>query len=297
MIGGMKPSSSESVIRVDPVHQPLWRDAETIQFGVDRRVDVRLTEHWHEPLLVELQRGIRPAAFDVIAHGLGAPRDAARAFLQGLRPIMHTVPMVSPAVSVEALHPDDLGLVLWAQDALNDLGFTTSDAAATRSQRRADVAVVLVRGAAPARSFADYLARDRAHLPVALDRGGATVGPLVIPGDTPCLSCRDAHETSRDPAWPLLHAQLIGRTARRISGARVVAATGVAGQLLRAGRPGGLVMRLNADGSRRRWRIGFDERCRCREPWPRSLRETAMVPVHRARVRATTRSKASALPA
>jgi hypothetical protein len=60
----------------------------------------------------------------------------------------------------------------------------------------------------------DPVRRDRltqaglAHLSATVVEGGATVGPLVRPGLTPCLRCVDLHHTDRDPAWPVLLAQL-----------------------------------------------------------------------------------------
>jgi bacteriocin biosynthesis cyclodehydratase domain-containing protein len=38
----------------------------------------------------------------------------------------------------------------------------------------------------------------------------AVVGPLVLPGQTPCLRCLELARTDRDPAWPMLAAQLAG---------------------------------------------------------------------------------------
>jgi hypothetical protein len=37
------------------------------------------------------------------------------------------------------------------------------------------------------------------------------VGPLVVPGKTACLRCLDHIRASRDPAWPLILAQISGR--------------------------------------------------------------------------------------
>ena len=50
--------------------------------------------------------------------------------------------------------------------------------------------------------------RRVAHLAVAVRDGAALVGPLVPPGGAPCLNCVDLHRTDRDPAWPMLAAQL-----------------------------------------------------------------------------------------
>ncbi len=51
-------------------------------------------------------------------------------------------------------------------------------------------------------------ATGRTHLPVTVLEGGGVVGPLVVPGVTPCLGCVEQHHTDRDPDWPVLLAQL-----------------------------------------------------------------------------------------
>jgi hypothetical protein len=45
---------------------------------------------------------------------------------------------------------------------------------------------------------------DRPHLPVSAYRGHATIGPLVIPGRTPCLNCLHLLRRDTDPEWPHL---------------------------------------------------------------------------------------------
>ena len=50
------------------------------------------------------------------------------------------------------------------------------------------------------------------HLAASADEAIGIVGPLVIPGRTACLRCLDLTRTDRDPAWPLILAQLAGRT-------------------------------------------------------------------------------------
>ncbi len=53
------------------------------------------------------------------------------------------------------------------------------------------------------------LLRDRVpHLSVSADEAIGIVGPLVRPGATACLRCLDLARTDRDPAWPLILAQL-----------------------------------------------------------------------------------------
>jgi bacteriocin biosynthesis cyclodehydratase domain-containing protein len=56
------------------------------------------------------------------------------------------------------------------------------------------------------------LMQDRIpHLATAASEAIGVVGPLVIPGRSACLRCLDLTRTDRDPAWPLILAQLAGR--------------------------------------------------------------------------------------
>jgi bacteriocin biosynthesis cyclodehydratase domain-containing protein len=68
---------------------------------------------------------------------------------------------------------------------------------------------VLVGFSAPATLTAlSYDTRRLAHLAVAVRDGTVVVGPLVRPGQSPCLNCLDLHRMDRDPAWPVVAAQL-----------------------------------------------------------------------------------------
>jgi bacteriocin biosynthesis cyclodehydratase domain-containing protein len=52
--------------------------------------------------------------------------------------------------------------------------------------------------------------RHRPHLPVIVRETTAVIGPLVLPGRTPCLRCVELIRGDRDPVWPVLAAQLLG---------------------------------------------------------------------------------------
>lgn len=68
---------------------------------------------------------------------------------------------------------------------------------------------VLVGFTAPAALTAlSYARRRLAHLAVAVRDATVVVGPLVLPGQTPCLNCLDLHRRDRDPGWPAVAAQL-----------------------------------------------------------------------------------------
>ncbi|MBP2707597.1 ThiF family adenylyltransferase [Microbispora sp. RL4-1S] len=55
------------------------------------------------------------------------------------------------------------------------------------------------------------------HLLVTAFEGRGSVGPLVLPGLTPCLRCLDLARRDRDPAWPMVCARLGGYPPGEIS--------------------------------------------------------------------------------
>jgi hypothetical protein len=287
----MPPISPTTLTRIDPAHPLLWRDADTIQFGLDGSLHVPLTAPWVEPLLQAMRSGFRRTAFDVIAHGLGAPREDARALLTMLEPVLVTDVPPLPTVWIESIGLDDSRVEARMEIALRDEGFSTAPRGTAGS-----VGVVLVQGAASARRLSDYLRDDLPHVPVAFEPGTTVVGPLIVPGRTPCLACRDAHERDRDPAWPGMHAQLIGADAGRITAARTAEAASLLARMLGDADVAKRTksVRVSPDGHRAWREARFHEECRCRDQSSRSPGGTATVGAPRALPSATRSAPAFA---
>jgi hypothetical protein len=278
-----------TTLRLDPALPVLWRDAETVQFGIDAALTLPVEGSWLPRLLHRLSLGIPARAFEVVAHGLGAPLPAARRLRTLLDPLLVAD---APRAAVRLLAAPVVGArcLLRMEEARDDAGVDVVDDPAAP-------ALLIRHGAVPARDSAALLSEDRPHLPIAFDAGGATVGPLVEPGRTPCLSCRDAHDRDRDPAWAALHVQLLERDPGRVPLAGIAAAAAAVGDLLSgradAARAGsGLRIRISRDGRRSSQTVEFHADCRCRSP-----RGTARVAVLRDPHPATTSSSAFARPA
>jgi bacteriocin biosynthesis cyclodehydratase domain-containing protein len=61
----------------------------------------------------------------------------------------------------------------------------------------------------PTRALAAQLTRSgKPHLVVGSSEGVGRIGPLVVPGSTPCLRCHDLTRTDRDPQWARVALQL-----------------------------------------------------------------------------------------
>lgn len=288
----MPPLTPKTITRLDPASPLLWRDGDTLQFGVDGAIRVNAEAPWVEPLLTRMAAGFRRGSFDVVAHAAGAPREEARMLLARLQPLLRDDPQAPRAAWVESVDIADGRCEYRMREALADEGVP----AGARSDRGA-VGVILIRGAAAALQVACHLREDTPHLPVAIERGRTTVGPLVVPGLSPCLSCRDAHERDRDPAWPRMHAQLIGRGDARISAARIAEAGALAARLLARPDADGACVVVSAEGERV-WRsVRFHEECRCRELSSPSRPGSATAPAPLARPNETRTAREYARPA
>lgn len=250
-----------TTIRLNPAHPVLWRDAETVQFGVEAVLTLPVEGAWLPRLLHQLSRGVPARAFEVVAHGCGAPLAAAR-HVRGLLDPLLVLDAARSAARLLAADVVGARTVLRLEEALDEAGVDVS-------QDPGAPAVLIRYGAAPARDAAGLLADDLAHLPISFDAGGASIGPLVIPGQTPCLSCRDAQDRDRDPAWAALHVQLLERDPGCVPLAGIAAAAAAASDLL-AGRSEairtgtGRRIRISRDGSRASQTVPFHADCCCR---------------------------------
>lgn len=283
----MPPLTPTTLTRLNPALPLLWRDERTLQLGLDGDLRVEAEDPWVEHLLSRMRAGFRRGSFDVIAHALGAPRDGARALLGRLEHLLVDDAPSPRAAWVERLGVTDARTEHRLRESLSDEGVAVGEHGS-----RSDTAVVLLAGCAAAVQLAPHLRDDITHLPVAVGRDQVTVGPLVEPGRTPCLTCRDLHARDRDPAWPRLHTQLVARDPGRVRAALIAGAGAIAARLLAAPPSAeSEVVQLSADGSRDSRAVRFHEECLCRVPSSRSLPGTAREPVRLVPPSATTRAR------
>jgi hypothetical protein len=65
------------------------------------------------------------------------------------------------------------------------------------------------------------------HLLAAAHETVGVVGPMVVPGRSPCLQCLDLHRVDRDPGWPVVAAQFTA-SGRQFDGTCAVEACDIA---------------------------------------------------------------------
>jgi bacteriocin biosynthesis cyclodehydratase domain-containing protein len=232
-----------------PGLRPVWRNRDTVQIGVDPRRAVALTGMGGARGLLGLLDGSRDRAQVLAAAGdLGIGAAAADRVLSLLAAAgaLHDFPAatyqalpaalrgrLAPELATAALaygDGDGGARVLARRQAACVRVHGTSRAGLSAASLLSAAGLGLVISAGPDRPrspgrrpdlviLADTYGRDLpgslrregiAHLAVSAGEAIGVVGPLVRPGGSACLRCLDLTRAERDPAWPLILAQLTG---------------------------------------------------------------------------------------
>ncbi len=283
---------------------PLWRDDDTVQIGVDPRRAVAISGMSHASDVIRLLDGSRDRAGVLAEAGRrGVPAVVAERVLTVLAAagvlidypaqLLRSVPAdlrrrLRPVLAAAALGSQDAdgGARLLARrsattvtvsgaglvaESLADL-LTRSGLAARRGQLadggEADL-LVLVGHQSPSQTT-ELLRLSRPHLSVTASEGIGVVGPLVRPGSTACLRCLDLTRAERDPAWPLILAQLSRCSADPPACDPVLAAAvaAQAGAVVVAFADGGLLAQAAVNGTLELLAPGWQWRRRSWRPHP-----------------------------
>ena len=138
--------------------------------------------------------------------------------------VVDTAPRARPSLRVELAHDGpSTGLARIATTLLAGAGVAVGP--------DADLVVIASSGEPGRTALADVVRCRVAHLVVVMDGDAVRIGPVVIPGTTPCIGCTDLHRAGWDPAWLALVPQF-GRAVphnasdltQHVAAAEVVAA-------------------------------------------------------------------------
>ncbi len=206
------------VYQLDPAVPRVWRSPHALQFGVERpRLILDPLDAAGERMVSALAGGVAIGALRLIARSAGADPAAADALVARLEPVLARETDDAHAPARDAI----VVLDGTGPTAARILGLLREAGVDARSGLHADdpavddaaVAIVVGSYAVAPHRHQRWLRRDIPHLAVVFGDAGATVGPLVLPGETACLRCLDLHRRDQDPAWPALAAQLHTRPA------------------------------------------------------------------------------------
>ena len=110
-------------------------------------------------------------------------------------------------VGIGGLRDHHVGLTR-AQAAIEVLGRTYPALRLGARAKGPEVVVVVFDEVADSLRTIRLMVEGVAHLVVTVREGGIVVGPFVVPGQTPCITCLDVHRTELDPTWPQVRSQL-----------------------------------------------------------------------------------------
>jgi bacteriocin biosynthesis cyclodehydratase domain-containing protein len=244
----------------------MWRDRDTVQVGVDSRRAVAVAGMRGAADVVRLLDGSRSrdqvvaeasqcgvatavtervitvlaAAGAIIDFPAAAVRSMPRELWQQLAPVL--------AVASLAAKDADGGIRLLARrsattvrvrgagliadlviDLLTRSGLAAGADDEERWRRGREPDLIVLVGYQQPEQMAELQRQRLPHLAVCVSEAIGVVGPMVRPGTTACLRCLDLARTDRDPAWPLILAQLPADRMDATSGDAVLA-TAVAAQ-------------------------------------------------------------------
>ncbi len=283
------------ILRLDSRRPLVWRSPRCLQLGVDPRLAVLDDVTDADARLIDaLTTGISRAGLSTLAAQAGVPDHRVDEVLQVVSPALlpagEQPAAPRPAVAVVGRGVAAARVAGVIGEAGHPVAFGES---ITRvGGRRPGVAVLVSGHVCDPLEHQRWLRRDIAHLPIVFGEVAVTIGPLVVPGATACLTCIETRRTAADAAWPAVAPQLWGRsattetvehaTAAAVEVLRMLRRRGDTGldephrreaaevAARRAGTSAGLTLRLDVSTGERTERVWSpSEQCGCRGLSPR----------------------------
>ena len=242
------------VLQLDPRLPLVWRSPQSLQLGVDDpAVVISEVSEAEERMLAALVAGVSRPGLSMIAASSGADESAVESLLRAVAPAMRskigepvpaTVTLVGRGPTADlltgALAASGVRLRLPGPDP--DLGQDVDGDG---------FAVIVAHFVIEPEFHGRWLRRDVPHLPIVFGDTGARVGPIVEPGDGPCLYCLERTRTDADRAWPAIASQLWGRRSPADGGLIATEVAAIAARIvisrLRAGPGDPVSVRLDAE--------------------------------------------------
>lgn len=284
-------------LRLDPAVARVWRTPYSVQFGADEPLAVLDgVDAAHERLLEALTVGTGIAGLNAIASQYGLTDRQVDDTVRALERVLITTDEPPSAAAPRARRVTLTGTAPTAHTIgrLLDAEGVTVDRVAdpTRLARTpTDLGIAVGHFVLSPELHSAWLRHDIPHLPVVWGDKYARIGPLIEPGHGPCLHCLERHRTDRDPAWPAIASQLLGRSstleAPVLTADVAILATRIALARL-TGAPGrAIATRVDANGGRTTEESHPHPECGCH-----SLAELITLPTRRRRSRSTTTARA-----
>jgi bacteriocin biosynthesis cyclodehydratase domain-containing protein len=199
------------VIKLDGRFAIVWRDPFSLQVGVDpARVVLREVTPADERMIAALRSGVSRSGLEMIASSSGASERDVASLLRTLKPVL-----LSDRVGVAAARVSIVGCGQTVERIANTLALAgvSVSVSTTSVDDSADLGIVVGHYVLDPDSYGFWLRRDLPHLPVVFGDDSVLIGPLVEPGNTPCLYCLEHYRRDADASWSAIASQLWGRPA------------------------------------------------------------------------------------
>jgi len=267
-------------LRLNPRYPLVWRTPNCVQLGIDEAVvTINGLTPAHEVVLSALVAGVHRSGAMLLGTLAGASATEVAKLLDLLEPALLYVSDDAPTpitpqphtVFVDGVGPTALRVRVLLANL--DIEEPSADAAP-------QLVVLIGQYVLSPERHGHWLRRDIPHLPVIFSDSAARIGPLVEPGQGPCLTCLELAHIDSDPAWPAIACQLAPRQAPsetpRLSFEVAARVAGLVQDRLETGTSGVFSRSLRLDattGAIAPFAHRFHERCGCQ-----SLAENASVP-------------------
>ena len=233
---------TSELIRLDPAAPPCWESVDTLRFGFER-AEARLKNPSpaEQRLIVMLRRGILPSEVAAASRKAGLATHKRRELLDRLAPVLQRLSMTEAVERGAVLAPPAprcavLGEGWFAERLAHRLAM--AGISIVEPEDRPALAVLVEHFLAPAERARPLLIAEVAHLPVRLTDRSMRLGPVVLPGGAPCLTCVELHGSEEEPLAAALAAQLTQQRPAAACEASVELCALLVRHLLEGGRTG-----------------------------------------------------------
>ena len=196
-------------LRVDPSVPVVWRDADTVQFGLDpERTRLGPVDIVTARGIAELVKGTSLARLASVVGG----EEAASRLVDSCGDVFDAPRRAAlPRLGVVGIVPATETI---AQTWVGSTRSTTVAAAsADLVDRDIDFVILVSHFVVSPIDIQPWLGRDVPHLAVVFGESSVRIGPVVRPGVSACIRCVELAHIDVDPAWSAVAPQVWRRTA------------------------------------------------------------------------------------
>lgn len=196
-------------VRIDPSIPVVWRDSETVQFGLD-------PVYAHVgPLDITGARGIaelvRGTSLNRLAAIVGG-ESAARSLMDSCGEVFHRPARATlPRLAVIGATPTaDVIARTWAGATRSTV---VAESSADLDGTELDFVLLVSHFVVSPIDIQPWLGRDITHCAIVFGESSVRIGPVVVPGSSACIRCVELAHIDSDPSWSAVAPQMWRKSA------------------------------------------------------------------------------------